>query len=266
MRQEKIKPVFEADGIAVFNNDNADVMCGMKERPQMIFADPPYLLSGKGTTCRGGKRVSVSKGEWDRPGVDLITFNSNWLGGCFSVLSKSGSIWVSGTHHNIFAVGTVLDYLKAKVLNVVTWQKPNPPPNLGRRTLTHSTEFVIWALPPDPVGRYTFNYARLREINYGKQMKDVWTIPTAPARERIHGSHPTQKPVLLLEYCILASTKDGDLVFDPFGGSGTTAIACMRLKRRCIITDSNVGYAQIATRRIQHEIENPGSLYSERGI
>ena len=193
-------------------------------------------------------------------------YNRAWLSACAKVIRPSGTIWVCGTYHNIFSVGSVMGSLGFKILNVVTWSKPNPPPNLGRRTLTHSTEFVIWALPPGAIGRYTFNYTLMREMNFGKQMKDVWEFTSAPARERTHGSHPTQKPLALVERCIMASTGSGELVFDPFGGSGTTAVACARLDRRCIIAEINPEYAEIAAKRVQSEIENPGAVYVKGGI
>ncbi len=223
-----------------------------------IFADPPYFLSNGGITCHAGKMVKVDKGDWDKSlGADENhNFNREWLRRCQRVLRPNGTIWVTGTHHVIFSIGFAMQQLRFKILNDIAWEKPNPPPNLSCRYFTHSTETILWAAKTEQ-SRYVFNYQEMRKVT-GKQMKTVWraaefggsgresaqtevaatssiwTLPAPGGEEKTFGKHPTQKPVALVERCLLASTNEGDLVLDPFLGGGTTAVACVRLKRGCV--------------------------------
>ncbi len=148
----------------------------------LIFCDPPYFLSNGGITCQNGKMVKVDKGDWDKSqGADLNhEFNLEWLKRCQRILKPNGTIMVSGTFHVIYSIGFALQQIQMKLLNNITWQKPNPPPNLACRYLTHSTETVIWAAK-NQKSKHTFNYKLLKEINGGKQMKDVWVM-TAPKK------------------------------------------------------------------------------------
>lgn len=218
----------------------------------MIFADPPYFLSNGGISCQGGKQVSVNKGSWDE-GFSLEekhAFNRAWLHECKRLLKPSGTIWISGTMHNIYSIGMALEQEGFKILNNITWQKKNPPPNLACRCFTHSTETVLWARPDKKKPHY-FNYELMKEINGGKQMKDVWTGALTPKSEKAEGKHPTQKPEYLLERIILASTQEGDLILDPFVGSGTTSVVAKKLGRRSFGIDSSEEYLDIAKRRLQ---------------
>jgi site-specific DNA-methyltransferase (adenine-specific) len=203
-----------------------------QESVDVIFADPPYFLSNDGITCHAGRMVSVNKGKWDRSrGPDLNhEFNRAWLRLCQRVLKPNGAIWISGTSHVIHSVGFALQQLDFKLLNDITWVKPNPPPNLSRRYFTHATETIIWAAK-NKKSRHTFHYPLMRQLAGGKQMKSVWTIPPPDRSEKRFGKHPTQKPLALLERILLASSDEGDLVLDPFMGSGTTAVAALRLSR-----------------------------------
>jgi site-specific DNA-methyltransferase (adenine-specific) len=207
----------------------------------LIFADPPYFLSNGGITCHAGKMVSVNKGSWDKlPGLDsgpvrarfdeVHAFNTAWLAAAQRLLKPNGSIWVSGTSHVIHSVGFAMQQLGFKLLNDISWVKPNPPPNLSCRYFTHATETIIWAAK-DKKSRHTFNYKLMKETNRGKQMKSVWEIKPPETWEKKFGKHPTQKPVALLERILLASSNEGDLVLDPFSGSGTTALAALRTGR-----------------------------------
>src|SRR5205823_12850117 len=201
----------------------------------MIFADPPYFLSNNGITCHAGRMVSVNKGAWDRSrGPDANhEFNRARLAACQRVLKPNGTIWVSGTAHVIHSVGFAMQQLGMKLLNDISWVKPNPPPNLSCRYFTHATETIIWAAK-NAKSRHTFNYKLMKETNRGKQMKSVWEIRPPEAWEKKFGKHPTQKPVALLERILLASSHDGELVLDPFCGSGTTLLAAFRLHRQAL--------------------------------
>ena len=172
---------------------------------------------------------------------------------CRRVLKPNGTIWISGTLHNIYSVGLALEQEGFKIINNITWQKSNPPPNLACRCFTHSTETILWAKKSDKNARHYYNYELMKEINGGKQMKDVWTGTLTPALEKRFGKHPTQKPVYLLERIILASTVKNDVVLDPFCGSSTTGIACKRLKRSYIGIDNILEYIQLSIERLQKE-------------
>ena len=228
----------------------------------MIFADPPYFLSNGGITCHAGRMVAVDKGDWDKSqgAVTNHEFNTAWLSRCQKLLKKDGTIWVSGTHHVIFSVGYAMQQLGMKILNDITWEKPNPPPNLSCRYFTHSTETVIWAAKSEK-SKHVFNYDYLRAINSGKQMKTVWTLPAPKPDEKVFGKHPTQKPVALVERCILASTQEGALVLDPFNGSGTTGVACLRRKRCYIGFELEEEYVVLSGKRFDAEIRQLQTLF-----
>ena len=216
-----------------------------------IFADPPYFLSNGGSTCKNGKRVSVDKGKWDKSqGADENhAFNREWLAACRRLLTKDGTIWISGTHHVIFSVGFALQQLGFKILNQVTWQKPNPPPNLSCRYFTHSTETLLWARR-EQKGKHYFDYPAMREMNGGKQMKDVWSYTAPPKREKAHGKHPTQKPLGLLERLLTASCPEGARVLDPFNGSGTTGVAAAGLGINYTGIEMNPEYLELTKARL----------------
>ncbi|WP_249024908.1 DNA-methyltransferase [Moraxella caviae] len=216
----------------------------------MIFADPPYFLSNDGLTVKNGKIQSVNKGDWDRltSSQDVWEFTRDWLLQARQVLADNGTIWISGTHHNIFMLGQVLQNLGFKILNMITWEKPNPPPNFSCRYFTHSTEWIIWARKHPKIPHY-FNYDLMKELNADKQMKDVWRLPAVQSWEKEHGKHPTQKPLGLLSRIILASTQKGDLVLDPFSGSGTTGIAAAILDRRFVGIEKQNEYLDLSMRR-----------------
>jgi len=228
-----------------------------------IFADPPYFLSNGGITCHAGKMAKVDKGRWDKSqGADENHFfNRAWLQRCQRVLKPNGTIWVSGTLHVIFSIGFAMQQLGFRILNDITWEKPNPPPNLGCRCFTHSTETVLWAAR-DEKSQYTFHYDLMRQLNRGKQMKTVWTMTAASAGEKELGRHPTQKPLALVERCLLASTNEGDCVLDPFLGSGTTAVASVRNRRQCIGIEAEQVHALYAERRVREAISNGTDLFS----
>ncbi|MFH1532874.1 MAG: DNA methyltransferase [Pseudomonadota bacterium] len=218
----------------------------------MIFADPPYFLSNGGVTCQGGKMVVVDKGGWDRSrgADDDHGFQVRWLAECQRVLSPNGTIWVSGTRHNIFSVGYAMQQLGFKLLNDVVWHKRNPPPNLACRYFTHATEQILWAAR-DQKSKHYFDYPLMKAANGGKQMQNVWSILPPRKAEKGHGKHPTQKPMALLERIILASTEEDMLILDPFNGSGTTGLAAARHGRRYIGVDLSAEYLDLTIRRFE---------------
>ncbi|MBR4115240.1 MAG: site-specific DNA-methyltransferase [Bacteroidales bacterium] len=221
-----------------------------------IFADPPYFLSNGGISVQSGKQVCVDKGDWDKGGTPehIYNFNRKWLELCRPKLKDNGTIWISGTYHNIFVVQRCLQECGYKILNIITWQKTDPPPNLSCRYFNFSTELIIWARK-SPKIPHKFNYDVMKELNGGKQMTDVWRIPSVGKWEKTCGKHPTQKPLRLLYRIILASTNKGDTILDPFAGSCTTGIAANLLERNFIGIDQEMQFIELGQRRRQ-EIED----------
>lgn len=246
------KYYFESNNFKLIYNDIFKVIKKFEDKSiDMIFADPPYFLSGNGITCSGGKMVSVNKGEWDKALSikEKHKFNKKWIRECYRILKDNGTIWISGTLHNIYSIGMALEEEGFKIINNITWQKTNPPPNLACKTFTHSTETILWARKDLKNIKYTFNYTLMKEINNNKQMKDVWTTSLTKPSEKKCGKHPTQKPLEILDKIILASTKEKDLILDPFCGSSTTGISAVRLNRRYIGIDNEKEYIEISIRR-----------------
>lgn len=242
----------------------------------MIFADPPYFLSNGGITCHAGRMVSVNKGKWDKSrGVkENHKFTLEWLKACQKVLRPNGTIWVSGTTHIIYSVGFAMQELGYKLLNDIIWYKRNAPPNLSCRYFTHSTEIVLWAAKNEKSKHY-FDYQLMKEFNNGRQMRNlwqftekeeaqtvdnVWEISSPPAVEKRFGKHPTQKPVELLKRIILASTKEGDLVLDPFCGSSTTGVAAVLLSRKYVGIELEDEFLKLSKKRLEEAIKKPASL------
>lgn len=247
------------------NNDFTLLMGDCRERLHeidlrfdAIFADPPYFLSNGGISCQSGQVVCVDKGEWDKGGTPeaVDAFNMQWLSACREKLKDNGTIWVSGTYHNIFSIANALKQLGYRILNVITWVKTNPPPNVSCRFFTHSTEFVIWARKYECKPHF-FNYPLMKHINGDKQMTDVWRLPAIAPWEKTFGKHPTQKPLSLLARIILSSTRAGELILDPFTGSSTTGIAASLLDRRFLGIDITEEYLSVSRNR-REELNIPG--------
>lgn len=251
------KTYYENDDTKLILGDCIKVLKTLEEKSiDVIFADPPYFLSSGGVSCHSGKQVSVNKAEWDKSiTIDgKIKFSRKWLKECKRVLKDNGSIWISGTFHNIYSIGVALELEGFSIINNITWQKPNPAPNLACRCFTNSTETILWArkqLTPKKKGKHLFNYQLMKEMNNNKQMKDVWNIPLPKKTEKKYGKHPTQKPVELLKRIILASTNEGDLILDPFCGSSTTGVACKELHRKYIGIDNVKEYLDLSAKRLQ---------------
>ncbi|SHH74527.1 DNA-methyltransferase [Clostridium grantii] len=243
---------YKNDDFKLFNGDCIRVLSGIKEKSvDMIFADPPYFLSNGGITCSSGKMVSVNKAEWDKSNgfKEDLKFNKKWLKACDRVLKDDGTLWFSGTYHNIHTVTYALLEMGYYIINEITWLKPNAPPNMGCRCFTASHETLIWA-KKSKKARHTFNYKFMKELNGGKQMRSFWSIPTTPKREKTFGKHPTQKPKELLYRCILSSTNEENLILDPFCGSGTTGLVAIENNRKFIGIDIDECYLELTKQRI----------------
>lgn len=223
----------------------------------MIFADPPYFLSNGGITCYSGKMVKVHKGDWDKsqgPAVDHA-FHLEWIARCQKLLKPNGTLWVSGTQHIIYSVGYGMQQLGMRILNNITWVKPNPPPNLSCRFFTHATETLLWAAKTEK-SKHRFNYDAMRKLNAGKQMKSIWNVGIPTKEEKQFGKHPTQKPVALLERILLSCTVEGDLVFDPFAGSATTGVAATLLERPFIGCELDTDAIAISVKRLAKAVDD----------
>lgn len=248
----------------ILHGDTFELLPQFNFKFDMIFADPPYFLSNGGISVQSGKVVCVNKGNWDK-GMsfdEINAFNLKWLSLCRDKLKDKGTIWISGTYHNIFSVANSLTQLGYKILNVITWAKTNPPPNISCRYFTYSTEFIIWARKCGKVSHY-YNYELMKRINGGSQMTDVWRLPAIATWEKTCGKHPTQKPLGLLSRIILASTEPRAWILDPFAGSSTTGIAANLLNRRFLGIEQEEEYAAISKSR-REEIEDARTFETYR--
>jgi len=253
--KDTLKPYFADDevGFELYLGDSMEVLPELgDERFDLIFADPPYFLSNGGMTCQSGKMVSVDKGKWDKSnGIEANhAFNRAWLERCQSALKPNGTIMISGTHHTIFSIGFALQELGFKILNDITWFKPNAAPNLSCRFFTHTTETILWAAR-DTRSQHTFNYKEMKEENGGKQMRSMWSFTPPRKEEKAHGKHPTQKPIALLDRIVRAASNEGDTVLDPFNGSGTTGIAALENGRRYVGIDLSTEYLDLTVARYE---------------
>ncbi|MHA2282310.1 MAG: DNA-methyltransferase [Promethearchaeota archaeon] len=266
-----IKPYFQEENFTLYHGDALNILKQLENNKyDLIFVDPPYFLSNDGITCQSGKMVSVNKGDWDKSKgfSEDISFVESWLKACKRVLKENGSIWISGTLHNIYKVGYLLEKNGFHIINDIIWFKPNAPPNLSCKYFTHSHEVILWARK-SKISRHTFNYEKMKFWNNpkdklknkDKQMRSVWSIPLIPKDEKEFGKHPTQKPLELLNRIINSSSNEGDWVMDPFAGSATTGIVCSVLNRKFVGIDSNNEYLDLAIKRFK-DIKKKDLLFS----
>ena len=247
-----IKYYYEDENFKLIQGDSLKILKNIEPKSiDMIFADPPYFLSSDGISCSGGKMVSVNKGDWDKTISieEKHRFNRKWIKLCYQILKDDGTIWISGTMHNIYSIGMALEQEGFKIINNITWEKLNPPPNISCRYFVHSTETILWAKKNIKNAKHKFNYSLMKELNNGKQMKDVWKSSLTKPSEKKCGKHPTQKPIEILEKVILSSTNEGDMILDPFNGSGTTGITASRLKRKYIGIEKEKKYLDLTIKR-----------------
>ncbi len=253
-----IKPYFKSKDkkFYLLKGDTMELLPKINHKFDMVFADPPYFLSNNGLSIQNGQVVSVNKGNWDKSqGFDYVNnFNRKWLKHVRELMKEDATIWISGTMHNIFSIGQILTELYFKILNIITWQKTNPPPNFSCRYFTYSTEQIIWARKSKKVPHY-YNYELMKQLNADKQMQDVWKLPAIAKWEKSCKKHPTQKPLSVLTRIIMASTKPDAWVLDPFAGSSTTGIASNLANRRFLGIDKEIEFLEISKCR-KSEIEN----------
>lgn len=262
----KRKPYFNEDNFVLYHGDSLHLLEDLpKNSIDMIFADPPYNLSNGGFTCHAGRAVSVNKGKWDRsrgPENDF-NFHLDWIKACKRVLKPNGTIWISGTYHSIYQTGYALQLAGYHILNDISWYKPNASPNLSCRYFTASHETLIWAAK-DKKTKHIFNYKTMREGDWSndfikrpkKQMRSVWAINTPQKWEKKFGKHPTQKPFNLLKRVILASTKKGNIILDPFTGSSTTGLVAIKFGRKFIGVDDKKKYLNLSIKRFKELSRN----------
>jgi len=253
--------IHSADGQQIIHGDCIEVMRELEaESFDVCFADPPYNLQLANELYRPNRtKVDAVDEEWDQFDSMHVydRFTQAWMSEVRRVLKPNGTLWVIGTYHNIFRVGTVLMDLGYWILNDVVWVKTNPMPNFRGVRFTNAHETLIWAVRDAKRKDYTFNYEHMKRYNDGKQMRSDWFIREnlCIGEERLRDEngtklHSTQKPEAILRMVIEASTNPGDLVLDPFVGSGTTAAVCKKLGRRCLGIDSNEEYVRIARERL----------------
>jgi len=261
---KEFTPFYTSEKAVIFNNDCLEVLRSIPENSiDMIFADPPYMLSNDGFTCRNGRMANVNKGKWDKSGgleQDTV-FHNEWISACRRVLKPEGTIWISGTYHSIYQCGYLLQKNSFHILNDIVWFKPNASPNLSCRFFTASHETLIWARK-DRNAKHIFNYDAMKNGLFPEdklkkentQMRSVWSIPKPGNAEKEYGKHPTQKPLELLKRIVSASTKENNIVLDPFCGSGTTGAACMYYANIFFIgIEIDRDFCGLAEKRLEHQ-------------
>ena len=254
--------------------DCLEVLAGLPDRSvDLVFADPPYNLQLGGDLHRpDNSKVDAVDDAWDRfdSFADYDRFTRAWLGECRRILSDEGAIWTIGSYHNVFRVGAAMQDLGYWLLNDVVWRKTNPMPNFKGTRLANAHETLIWATKSKSQKRHTFNYDALKVFNDDTQLRSDWTLPICAGEERLKGgdgrkAHPTQKPESLLHRVLLASTRPGDTVLDPFFGTGTTGAAAKRLGRRFVGIERERDYAAAAAARIAATLPCPPEALAVTG-
>jgi site-specific DNA-methyltransferase (adenine-specific) len=253
------KPYFKDGNFVLYNDDALKILSQLPENSiDMIFADPPYNLSNGGFTVHAGKQVSVNKGNWDKSNgfEGDYEFHFKWIEACRRILKPEGTLWVSGTYHSIYQCGYAIQALGYHILNDISWFKPNASPNLSCRFFTASHESLIWARK-EKKAKHTFNYENMRKLpsdlihRESKQMRSVWAIGTPKTDEKKFGKHPTQKPLDLLNRIVNSSTKNENVVLDPFTGSSTTGIAAIVAGCKFIGIDTEKKYLDVSIKRLK---------------
>lgn len=251
-------PYHQSEDFALYQGDSLSLIEQLEDNSiDVVFADPPYFLSSGRKMDIAGRHVHFEKGKWDRcrSAEEIDEFNEKWISAVRTKMKEDGTIWISGTFHNIFSVERILVDNGFRIINLVSWQKSNPRDIVDGQHLTFSAEILVWARK-SLHGRHFYNHELMMQLNGGKVLTDVWKIPTPGSWERTCGYHPTQKPLRLLYRIILATTHEGDTILDPFAGSCTTGIAANLLGRKFIGIDQSKEFLDLGIRRKQ-EISDP---------
>lgn len=244
----------------IYNGNCIDILRKLPEKSvNLVFADPPYNLQLKQDLYRPNQtKVDGVLDKWDKFSTieEYDKFTLDWLTGCRRVMADDATIWVIGSYHNIFRVGKIMMDLGFWILNDVQWYKTNPMPNFRGVRFTNATETLIWAKKSEKQKKYTFNHQVMKQLNDGKQMTSVWQIPLCTGNERIKNeqgkkAHSTQKPEELLKRIILSSSSEGNVVLDPFLGSGTTCAVAKKLNRKSIGIEQEKEYIKISKKRLE---------------
>ncbi len=232
------------------------------------ITDPPYNISGYDNKKKIGwlesnkywrdeKKFSKIDASWDKFGNnEYKEFTKEWISKVIRVLKPNGNIIIFGTYHNIYSIGSVLQKMERKIINSIVWYKRNAFPNITHRMLCESTEYAIWAVnnTQEKATKWIFNYESLKEMNEGKQMRNMWNIPMTPLSEKKFGKHPSQKPVELIKRLVMGSSNKNQVILDPFMGSGTIPLVAKLLERKFLGVDNNKNYCKIAARRLDSKI------------
>lgn len=236
----------------IYLMDCLDLMHSIKDNSiDLIFADPPYNLSKSNFIVKspisGGKDITTNKGYWDNVGNEAHEeFSHQWIDEAYRILKDGGSIWVAGTYHNIYTIGHIITQTGFEILNEILWHKTDATPNFSRTRFVADHENFIWARKGK---KHIFNYSLMTTLNNGKQMRSLWSRGKTAGGKRIH---PTQKPLWLVERVILSTSKEGDIVMDPFMGSGTTAVAAQKLNRHFVGSELDPTYFQQSVTRLKN--------------
>lgn len=242
----------------ILHGDCIELMKTIKTKVSLVLTDPPYNISGKSkldlpNNTTGGPYYKMDE-DWDtfKDYSEYLEFSRNWIKEADELLVSTGSIMICCSYHGLGEILMALKELNYKILNIIIWKKLNPMPNITKRTLTHSTEFVVWAAKSTG---WTFNYNEMKKYANGKQLRDVWEFPLCQGPQRIKGesgraAHPTQKPLDLIRRLVEMASRPGDVILDPFIGAGTTAVAAISLNRKIIGIDTKKEYIKITNDRI----------------
>ena len=227
------------------------------------MVDPPYNMSKEnGLGWAFSSHVTMSE-EWDTfSREDYLAFSREWIKRVSRLVKKNGNIFIFGTYHNIYDIGNILHELNFRILNSIAWFKPNAQPNITCRMLTESMEYIIWACnnTKEKATKWTFNYEIAKALNGGKQMRNLWTMPYAPKREKEFGKHPSQKPVEIMARMIMIASKPGDIILDNFAGSGTTGLVAGALDRNWVMIENKEEYVNIAKKRLNAPVQLPDEI------
>lgn len=254
---ETRKRVFLDKGIEINKIHNENCITFMKKMPDnsvdLIFADPPYNLSKSNFKIEFSKMASkgadlnTNKGQWDSfaSQEEYEKFSEEWIKESFRILRENGSIWIAGTYHNIYLMGQLLNRFGFTILNEVLWHKTDATPNISCSRFVADHENFIWARKGK---KHTFNYDKMKNLNGGTQMRSIWPKGKTSGGKKVH---PTQKPEWLLERVLISTSNEGEIVFDPFMGSGTTAVVSKKLSRNFLGCEINPEYLKIANQRLE---------------